>query len=212
MVVFEALTANLNGVIETFGPLGIFLAMFVETVFPPIPSEIVMPLGGYIAYVGGQGYLGLFTMILAGSLGSTLGAIMIYFIALKGGRSLVLKYGRKVGVNEKKIAIAEKWFKKYGDFAVFFGRMAPGIRELISIPAGFAKMDFVRFLSFTFAGSLGWSAFLGSIGYFFADTWRDFNFDSMFGIVGLVVLLSIAAYFVFKYFVNYRKKKLNENK
>lgn len=203
----EGLFSNIESIVANFGPPGIFLAMFIETIFPPIPSEVVMPFGGYVAFIGGQGLFGLFTMILAGSLGSTAGAIMIYFIAMKGGRHFVLKYGRKLGVNEKKLAVAERWFKKYGDHAVFFGRMAPGVRELVSIPAGLGKMNFARFFAFTFAGSFIWSAFLGGIGYFFAENWRNLGLESLLGLVGVVILLSIAAYFVFRYWVNHRNKK-----
>jgi membrane protein DedA with SNARE-associated domain len=201
----EGITATLESLIMNLGPPAIFLAMFIETIFPPIPSELVMPLGGYVAYASGQGYIGLFTMILAGSLGSTLGAIIIYLIALYGGRQLVLKYGNRLGVDKKKLDIADVWFKKYGTLAVFFGRMAPGVRELISIPAGIARMEFVKFSIFTFAGSFVWSAFLGSVGYFLAEAWRDIGLGSIIGIVGIVIVLAIVFYFVFNHLV--RKKK-----
>lgn len=208
----EGLLEAIEGLVLGIGPVGIFLAMFIETVFPPIPSEIIMPLGGYVAFVTNQGFLGLFTMILAGTLGSTLGAIVIYAIALKGGRYFIFRYGRWVGINKKKIWTAEKWFKKYGDYAVFFGRMAPGVRELVSVPAGFAKMNFTRFALLTFAGSFIWSAFLGSVGFFFADTWRSFEFDSLFGIAALMILLSIATYLIFKYWVSHRNNKIRKRR
>lgn len=202
---FEGIVSLLETMVSNLGPPAIFLAMFIETIFPPIPSELVMPLGGYIAYVNGQGYFGLAMMILAGALGSTLGAVIIYEMALHGGRRLILKYGKKLGVDKRKIGIADQWFRKYGSYAVFFGRMAPGIRELISIPAGISKMKFDKFVVFTFAGSLVWSAFLGSIGYFLAEMWRDIGLGSIIGIVGVVIVLSIAFYFVFQYLVKKRK-------
>ncbi len=202
---FEGLFPNLEAVILTLGPPGIFLAMFIETIFPPIPSEVVMPFAGYIAFIGGRGLVGLVNMVLAGTAGTTLGAVVIYFIALKGGRRLVLRYGKRVGFDEKKIELAEGWFKKYGDYAVFFGRMAPGVRELISIPAGLVKMHFWRFLVFTFSGSFIWSAFLGSIGFFLADAWRSLNLESVVSIMAAIILLSIAGYFAFKYFLKRRR-------
>lgn len=203
----EGLVAMLESLITSLGPPAMFLAMFIETIFPPIPSELIMPLGGYVAYVNNQGYAGLLAMIIAGSMGSTLGAIVIYEIALHGGRRLILKYGKRLGVDNKKLDVVDSWFKKYGSVAVFFGRMAPGVRELISIPAGIAKMNFYKFLIFTFAGSFVWSAFLGSIGYFLAETWRDLGILSLLEIIGAIIILSIIFYIIFRYIIAKRKRK-----
>jgi membrane protein DedA with SNARE-associated domain len=146
-------------------------------------------------------------MTLAGTAGSTLGAIMIYIIALKGGRTLVLKYGKKLGVDKRKLDAAESWFKKYGSYAVFLCRMVPGLRELISIPAGFAKMNFWKFLILTFSGSFIWSGFLGGIGYFLADAWQGLHLERAFGIIAAIAVLSIVTYFIARYFLKHRIKK-----
>jgi membrane protein DedA with SNARE-associated domain len=198
---------SLTELIIALGPLGIFLAMLIETVFPPIPSELVMPFGGYIAQTTNQGYAGLISMILAGTAGSSLGAVIIYLIALKGGRPLVLRYGKRLGINEKKIAAAESWFEKYGSYAVFLCRMIPGLRELISIPAGLAKMNFWKFLTLTVAGSFIWTAFLGSIGFFLADAWEGLQLERIFGLIAAVTVLSILTYFVARHFMKHKIRK-----
>ena len=196
----------LEEIVTTFGAAGIFIAMFIETIFPPIPSEIVMPLAGYIANTTSQGQIGLIAMILAGAAGSTLGNIMIYTIARKGGRPLILKYGKKLGVDKKKVDAADSWFGKYGAYAVFFCRMAPGLRELISIPAGIARMNFWKYSSITFAGSVVWSAFLGGIGFYLAS-WEGLGIERTLTIFTAIVVLSIVTYFIAKKLMGKKLKK-----
>jgi membrane protein DedA with SNARE-associated domain len=103
-------------------------------------------------------------------------------------------------VDDKKLKVAEKWFEKHGNHAVFLCRMAPGLREIISIPAGLARMDRSKFLVLTFAGSLVWSTFLASIGYYFADAWKSINLGGVLNMVTLVLVMSLASYLVFKHF------------
>lgn len=189
----EWLTGNFEGIVTNFGQIGIFLAM----AFPLTPSEIAMPLAGYLALSTGQGYFGLATMILAGALGSTVGAIIIYLIS-REGEELIIRYGKWVLFNEKRIADAHRWFERHGELAVLLGRMTPVIRELISIPAGLARMTFWKFVAFTFAGSLVWAGFLGSLGYFFADTWRSFV-GSNFNLFGVAVVVAIVGYLLFRH-------------
>ena len=203
---FESIFSGVEGLVTSMGFVGMFLATFLETIFPPIPSEIVIPLGGYVANVAGLGLLGLALMSIASALGSTLGALMIYEMARRGGRAVILKWGRHVMIDDKKLKMAEKWFKNHGDHAVFLCRMAPGLRELISIPAGLARMDRSKFLALTFAGSLVWSTFLASIGYYFADAWRSINLGSIFNMMALVLIISLVSYFVFKHFQKSRVK------
>jgi len=203
----EGMLAGIESGISILGPVGVFFAMLAETIFPPIPSELVMPLGGYVAYTTGQGIFGLILTIIAGTLGTTLGAVIIYMIAKIGGRGLVVRYGKMFFVDEKKIRVSEEWFKKHGSHAVFLCRMAPGLRELISIPAGLAKMNLLKFLIYTFAGSFVWSAFLGSIGYFLADAWRTLDFMSLFNVVAAILLVVLVSYFVFMHFIRNKKKR-----
>ncbi|CAN5866305.1 DedA family protein [soil metagenome] len=161
--------------ISSYGYLGIFLAAFAETIFPPIPSEIVFPLAGFVAFKSEFNYLETFLLATSGALGATVGAIVIYFLSYKLGRMIVIKIGKYLFINERKIELAERWFEKYGIYAVFFGRMIPAVRELISVPAGIARMPIVKFITFTFFGSLVWSLFLVYAGYFLGNSWETLS-------------------------------------
>jgi len=146
---------------------GIFTAALIETIFPPIPSEIIFPLAGYIASQNNMPFIHVIVLGLSGAAGSTVGAFGIYLIALKLGRIALLRYLRHARINEAQLTKVDNWFAKHGTKAVLFGRMIPGLRELISIPAGVLKMRIDKFLVFTFVGSSAWSILLVFIGYYF---------------------------------------------
>ena len=147
--------------------VGVFLAALIETVIPPIPTMAVFPTAGFIASQNGLGLLELIFLGILGGLGASIGSTVIYLIALKLGRTALLKYLKYVKVSEKKLAKVEQWFQKYGDKAVLFGRMIPVFREMISIPAGLLKMKLPKFLAYTILGSCGWSMTMIFIGYYF---------------------------------------------
>jgi len=115
---------------------GVFLAALLETIFPPIPSEVVFPLAGYLVLQNEMSIIHVFGVGIAGGCGATVGAFVIYFIALKLGRTGLSKYMKYARISEDKLTKADRWFEKYGDKSVLFGRLVPGIRELVSIPAG----------------------------------------------------------------------------
>jgi membrane protein DedA with SNARE-associated domain len=190
--------------------LGSFLMAFIETIFPPIPSEIIMPLAGYLSFLSGGGVVSFIFVVLSATLGALLGAIIIYYLAMKLGRLFVARYGKYVLIREKNIAATERWFEKHGKKAVFFGRMAPGLREIISIPAGFSKMNFKEFLLYTFLGTLIWTAFLVSIGYFLGASWENINISDISAKIAIIVILAIVAYFVFRYIIKRISKAPNE--
>ena len=147
--------------------VGVFLAALIETVIPPIPTMAVFPTAGFIASQNGLGLLELILLGILGGLGASIGSTVIYLIALKLGRTALLKYLKYVKVSEKKLIKVEEWFQKYGDKAVLFGRMIPVFREMISIPAGLLKMKMPKFLAYTILGSCGWSMTMIFIGYYF---------------------------------------------
>lgn len=161
----------ITSLVSTYGYFGLFVAAFAETIFPPIPSEVIFPLAGFVGFKSNFSYFETFVMAVCGAIGATIGAVLIYFISLKIGRLAIIKIGKYVFVSERKIESAEKWFERYGVYAVFLGRMAPGIRELISVPAGIAKMPLGKFTLFTFLGSLVWSTALVFSGYFLGNSW-----------------------------------------
>ncbi len=148
---------------------GIFLAALIETIIPPIPTLAIFPTAGFLASQQGISLIGIIPMIILGGTGAAIGTSAIYFIALKLGRVVLLRYLKYVKVSEKKLERVEIWFEKYGDKAVFIGRMIPVMREMISIPAGLLKMKIPKFLMYTFAGSCVWSAVTILSGYYFGE-------------------------------------------
>ena len=148
---------------------GIFLAALLETIFPPIPTLAVFPTAGFIASQQGMSLYEVIPMIFLGALGATIGSSAIYFIALKLGRAVLLRYLKYVRVSEKKLERVETWFEKYGDKAVLLGRVVPVMREMISIPAGLLQMKTPKFLLYTFIGSFIWSTGTILAGYYFGE-------------------------------------------
>ena len=166
----ESLIEFVTMLITDYLYVGVFLAALIETVIPPIPTMAVFPTAGFIASQNGLGLLELFFLGILGGLGASVGSTIIYLIALKLGRTALLKYLKYVKVSENKLIKVERWFQKYGDKAVLFGRMIPVFREMISIPAGLLKMKLPKFLAYTILGSCGWSMTLIFIGYYFGIT------------------------------------------
>ena len=146
---------------------GVFFAALIETIIPPIPTMAVFPTAGFIASQNGLGIVEVVLLGIVGGLGASIGSTVIYLIALKLGRTALLRYLKKVKVSEKKMVRVEKWFERYGDKAVLFGRMIPVFREMISIPAGLLKMSIKKFLVYTVLGSCGWGITMVMVGYFF---------------------------------------------
>lgn len=156
----------ITNLIDTMGALGVGLVMFLENVFPPIPSELVMPLAGFNA---AQGRVSLVAVFLVGTLGSVLGAWLWYEVGRKLGRDrlqrFIGRYGVWLTLSQDDVARAIAWFERHDKAATFFGRMIPGVRTLISVPAGLAGMGLTRFLIYTTAGSALWNMALIAAGY-----------------------------------------------
>jgi membrane protein DedA with SNARE-associated domain len=185
----------ITGLIADYGYPAVFAAAFLEVIFPPIPSEVVFPLVGFTAQSGGLGLENAVGMAATGALGSTTGAILIYYISMKVGRAAIVRFGRRVRVSEREIEKAERWFAKYGPAAVFTARMIPGIREIISIPAGIGRMNIAKFVAYTFAGSLVWCIILTLAGYYLGEAWSGFSeqASTAFTIVSIIVIAGIIA-------------------
>jgi membrane protein DedA with SNARE-associated domain len=183
----------ITGLISEYGYPAVFAAALLEVIFPPIPSEVIFPLVGFTAQNRGLGLENAIGMATVGALGSTAGAVFIYLVSAKVGRTAIVRLGRRVRIGEQEIEKAEKWFEKYGSIAVFTARVMPGIREIISIPAGIGQMNFAKFVGYTFAGSLLWCIILTLTGYYLGEAWSKFSeqISSAFTIVTFVVIVVI---------------------
>lgn len=182
-------------VIDSWGYGGIFTLMLVEHLFPPIPSEIIMPLAGYLA---AQGEMDMTLTLIAGTAGSVLGTLVWYWVAVAIGearlRRIAARHGRLLTLAPSDIDYAQRWFAKYGGWAVFLGRMVPALRTLISAPAGFSRMRFSTFLLLTIIGSLLWTAFLTFAGVVLESNYavlENFIDPVSKGVVVLVVVVYI---------------------
>lgn len=202
IVIVLASAGLLGGIIDAitvliaeYGYPAVFAAALLEVIFPPIPSEVIFPLVGFTVQSRGLGLENAVGMAATGALGSTVGAVLIYFISMKVGRAAIVRFGRRIRVNEHEIEKAEKWFARYGPIAVFTARMIPGIREIISIPAGIGRMNFAKFVAYTFAGSLVWSVALTFVGYYLGEAWSSFSEEASlaFTIVSIIVIAGILA-------------------
>ena len=166
----QALIQWISDLLSEYLFAGVFIAALIETIIPPIPTMAVFPTAGFIASQNGLSVIEAVFLGIIGGLGASIGSTVIYLIALKLGRSALLRYLNKVKVSEKKLEKVERWFETYGDKAVLFGRMIPVFREMISVPAGLLKMNVKKFLVYTVLGSCGWGITMVLIGYFFGLT------------------------------------------
>lgn len=184
---------TITSLIAEYGYPAVFAAAFLEVIFPPIPSEVIFPLVGFTAYSKGLGLENALGMAAVGALGSTVGAVLIYFVSMKVGRAAILRFGKRVRIGEPELEKAERWFGKYGSAAVFTGRMVPGIREIISIPAGIGGMNFPKFLAFTYSGSLVWCVALTLTGYYLGEAWTAFSdqASSAFTLASIAIIAAI---------------------
>lgn len=167
-----SLLATINdlviGLIDQAGYVGIYLAMFIEGVFTPIPSEIIVPLAGYLASTG---RFDIVLVILVSSLGAVSGSTVAYFIGYRLGRPFVDRYGKYFGFGHDSLCRADAWFERWGNYGILFGHALPGVRSVISFPAGMAKMDIKRFILFTFSGALIWNTVLTVAGYLLGESY-----------------------------------------
>ncbi|MCU1636216.1 MAG: apl [Cryobacterium sp.] len=182
--------------IDGLGEWGVGLSTFAETVFPPIPSEVILPLAGFLTQ---QGTLNFVLVILASTAGAYLGALLLYWLGSSLGLERSIKWLSKLPlVDREDLEKAADWFSRHGRAAVFFGRLIPGVRSLISLPAGAEKMNLLTFSVFTVAGSGIWNTALVSLGallgkqYTVVDEYsRYLNYAVYAALAGAVVWLVV---------------------
>lgn len=181
-----------------YGLLAVFISMILESACIPIPSEIVVPYGGFLA---AQGHVALWQVILAATLANLIGSSLAYAAGRYGGRALIVRYGRYVFISAHHVDKADEWFDKRGELTVFVTRMMPGMRTFISLPAGVARMPFGRFAAYTFLGALPWNAALAYLGYAFGANWERLQgyFSRFNWVVWALLVLALAAAVVWKW-------------
>jgi len=187
--------------IGSIGYMGIFLLMFLESSFFPFPSEVVMIPAGYLAF---KGEMYIYLAILAGILGSVAGAVFNYYLALKFGRAFLLKYGRYFFLKEESLDKLELFFSKHGEISTFNGRLIPGIRQYISLPAGLSRMNLWKFSLYTALGAGIWVIVLVGLGYFLGS--NEEMISEYLRTATLIAVISVAFITLF-YIVRARRRR-----
>jgi membrane protein DedA with SNARE-associated domain len=184
-------------VIGEHGYLALFALMFLENVFPPIPSELIMPFAGYVAANGDINPIGA---VIAGSTGSLLGALAWYGVGYWLGASRLKRaaqlHGRWLTISEADVDRAQRWFERYGDFAVCIGRLIPAVRSVISVPAGIARLGLRRFLFWSGIGTIGWTSLLTALGYLLGKRFTEV--DAWLQPVSLTIIAIVVAGYLFR--------------
>ncbi|MBP5426455.1 MAG: DedA family protein [Clostridiales bacterium] len=198
----EVVAVFITNIVSQLGYLGIGLGMFLESACIPLPSELILPLGGFMIAEGRITLLGANVAVLLGSL---LGSVLTYWVGFYGGRSFILKYGKYFFISKDNFDKAEKTFNKHGVSAVFFGRLLPVIRTFISLPAGITKMNFIKFVIYSLLGMVPWNFLLIFLGYKFGENYELVvrplfkKFEHISIMIMVIVLIAFVA--------SYMKKK-----
>ncbi|HET6936243.1 MAG TPA: DedA family protein [Candidatus Angelobacter sp.] len=198
-----ALAKVIIGVISSTGYFGVILLMAIESACIPLPSEIIMPFAGYLAYLG---RFSLVWAATAGAIGCNVGSVIAYEIGCYGGRPLVERYGRYIWINRHDLDLADRFFQKFGAAAVFIGRLLPVVRTFIALPAGIARMPRVRFHIYTFVGSWPWCFVLAWFGMKLGERWNTdprlrqwlHRLDALI----IVLLLAAITWFLYSHWKN----------
>jgi membrane protein DedA with SNARE-associated domain len=188
-----SITTAVTDLIGNMGYIGIFILMTIESAGIPIPSELIMTYGGFMA---SQGKINWVLAAVVGSLGTGMGSAIGYGIGAWGGKPVVDKYGKFIGVNSDKMLFAEKWFCKFGESAVFYTRLLPVVRTIVNVPAGLLGMNFYKFMAYSMVGALPWCLVLSYLGFTLGENWESIlNYSHLFtyAIIGLVALLVVGA-------------------
>lgn len=196
----------ITNTMTSLGYLGIGLLMFAENLFPPIPSELIMPLAGFTV---SQGKMNFTLAVIAGVMGTILGAFPWYYAGKLLGeerlKDLANKYGKWITVSSQDIDKATRWFNRYGNKAVFFGRLVPGVRTLISLPAGLSEMHLVPFLVYSTLGTTAWVMLLTFLGFVLGDNYE--LVDQYLAPVSKIVLVFLLVAFIAWVVIKKRKEK-----
>lgn len=196
---------TLVSTIGEWGYWGIFILMFIESTFFPFPSEVIMVPAGYLAQ---KNEMNLYMVIVSGILGSVAGALFNYFFALKVGRGFLLRYGKYILIKPDTLKKLEQFFKRHGELSTFNGRLIPGIRQLISLPAGLARMNIVKFSFYTALGAGIWVIVLVALGYVLGS--NEALISGYLTSATLIALICVVLITLFYIVRNKRRKEIFE--
>jgi membrane protein DedA with SNARE-associated domain len=187
-------------VYQILGWPGVVLLMAIESACIPLPSEIIMPLSGWMLIADkGLGVEYVALAGLCGAVGNVIGSVAAYWVGAWGGRPFLHRYGKYLLVSHHDIEVADRWFDRYGDRIVFLSRLLPVVRTFISFPAGIARMKMGKFLLYSFLGSFPWSVGLAYGGYLLGQNWeRIREVIRPFDIPILVIFLALVAFFIWR--------------
>ncbi|MGI8650042.1 MAG: DedA family protein [Rubrobacter sp.] len=190
-------------IIRALGYVGLALMLLIENLFPPIPSEVVLPLAGFLVGTGDLNYWGA---VFAATFGAVVGAWILYGIGLWGGRPVILRYGKYLRISEDELDQAESWFKRYGDWIVLVARVIPLARSIVSVPAGTMRMSPVRFTALTTAGTFIWNILLIQAGVILGENWEEVSsFIGTYSNIAYAALATIVIVYVsLKVIAHYR--------
>ncbi len=190
------MTINL---INNLGYWGVFIGMSINMTGIELPSEVILPLAGFTVL---NGKMTIWGITLVAALGDVVGALILYYIALVGGRPLLEKYGKYFFITPSKIDKGDKWFEKYGDKTVLISRCIPMVRKLISLPAGIAKMDLKKYIIYTYLGSIPFDFLLVYLGFTLGPQWNIVEtYSSQLDIIfyiGIIAVVTFVAYKIIK--------------
>ena len=203
----------INSVYTTIQWPGVIGLMAIESACIPIPSELIMPLAGWML-VKAVGHSIAFNLVAGayGAIGCVIGSIIAYWVGMRGGRPFLNRYGRYILISGEDLDRADRWFTRNGDWAIFITRLLPVVRSFISFPAGIARMRLVRFVIYTFVGSFIWCTALAFGGYLLGEHWEELRsamrpFDP---VIAAVIVLAIV-YYVYRHVRRARQRRPTSN-
>ena len=184
-------------VLSNLGYAGVVLLMGIESACIPLPSELIMPFAGYLVF---KGQLALWGVAVAGAVGCVLGSLVAYYVGLFGGRPLVQRYGRYLLISHHDLDLADRWFARHGDITIFVGRLLPVVRTFIAFPAGVARMPLLKFVIYTFVGSLIWCWALAWLGQSLGEHWDSLGvYFHRFDAAIALGILAAAAWWIWRH-------------
>jgi membrane protein DedA with SNARE-associated domain len=197
----QEILSFINNVYSLMQWPGVVVLMAIESACIPLPSELIMPLAGWML-IKEQSLSPIYILVAGayGALGCVIGSVIAYVVGMRGGRPLLEKYGKYVLVSHHDLDLADRWFNRYGSWSIFLSRLLPLVRTFISLPAGIARMHFVKFLIYTFIGSFIWCAGLAYGGYQLGEHWEQIRtairpFDPLI----IAIIVAFIAFYIYRH-------------